>query len=55
LPLVLTDPRQCAGVVRRVAERLVDAWGGSAVDVDDELDHWREEVATETRRSPTVE
>jgi glycerol-3-phosphate dehydrogenase len=55
LPLVLTDPRQGAGVVRRVAERLVDAWGGSAVDVDDELDHWREEVATETRRSPTVE
>jgi glycerol-3-phosphate dehydrogenase len=55
LPLVLTDPRQSAGVIRSVAQRLVDAWGGSAADVEDELDHWREEVAIETRRTPAID
>ncbi|HET6582248.1 MAG TPA: glycerol-3-phosphate dehydrogenase/oxidase [Nannocystaceae bacterium] len=54
LPLVLTDPRQGGAAIREVARRLVDAWGGDAADLDDELDHYRDEVAIETRRTPAI-
>lgn len=55
LPLVLTDARQGGGVVREVARRLVDARGGAAREIDEELELYRHEVAIETGRSPVVD
>jgi glycerol-3-phosphate dehydrogenase len=54
LPLCLTDAALGGLAARRVAERLVDAKGGTASDVEDELDLFVEEVRTETRRVPTL-
>jgi glycerol-3-phosphate dehydrogenase len=54
LPLVLTDASLGGLAARRVAERLVDAKGGSATDIEDELDRFVEEVRTETRREPKL-
>lgn len=53
LPLALTDPDLGGRVARPVAERLVDALGGNAADVEHELERYAERVKTETRRSPT--
>ncbi|MBX7081786.1 MAG: glycerol-3-phosphate dehydrogenase/oxidase [Nannocystaceae bacterium] len=54
LPLVLTDAQQGATAIVEIATRLVDAAGGSARDIDDELERWRAEVAIETGRTPTI-
>lgn len=54
LPLVLTDDALGGLAARRVAERLVDAKGGGAADIEDELDRFVEEVRTETRREPRL-
>lgn len=51
LPLALTDSRLGAGVARRVAERLIAAWGGSAGDIEAELQRYREAMAVETGRT----
>ena len=48
LPLALTDARHGGGVARRIAERLIDARGGSAGDVDEEIDRYRERLLRET-------
>ncbi|MEZ4454499.1 MAG: glycerol-3-phosphate dehydrogenase/oxidase [Nannocystaceae bacterium] len=50
IPLALTDPRLGAGVARRVAERLVEARGGGAGEVDEELERYRELLRRETGR-----
>lgn len=50
IPLALTDPDLGAGVARRIAERLVDAWGGTARDVEREIEHYREAMYIETGR-----
>ena len=55
LPLVLTDRDQGAGVVREVAMRLVEAGGGTQVDIDAELERYRHEVHVETGRTPGVD
>lgn len=52
LPLVLTDAALGGHVIEEIVRRLVDARGGSQADIDDELDRYREEVVTETRREP---
>ncbi len=54
LPLVLTDAQQGAAAIVEIATRLVDAAGGSARDIDEELERWRAEVATETGRTPAI-
>ncbi len=54
LPLVLTDARLGGAVVAEVARRLVDAHGGSQADIDEEIERYREEVSTETRRPVSV-
>jgi glycerol-3-phosphate dehydrogenase len=55
LPLVLTDARQGGGIVREVARRLVDARGGHAREIDEEIESFRHEVAVETGRAPVVD
>lgn len=50
LPLALTEPELGVQVARRVAERLVDAWGGTSRDVDLELERYRETMRQETGR-----
>lgn len=55
LPLALTDPDLGARVARPIAQRLVDAWGGNASDVDEELERYQEEVRVETRRTPRLD
>lgn len=55
IPLALTDEAHGGGVARRIAERLVDGWGGHAADVREELERYRQETAIETRRSPRYE
>ncbi|MCB9706680.1 MAG: glycerol-3-phosphate dehydrogenase/oxidase [Myxococcales bacterium] len=52
LPLALTDPRRGAGVARAIAERLVDARGGDAAEVEREIERYRAEVARETGDEP---
>jgi len=52
IPLALTDPDLGGRIARTVAERLVDAWGGSARDVEAQLERYREAVLGETRRLP---
>jgi glycerol-3-phosphate dehydrogenase len=52
LPLVLTDAALGGHVIGEITRRLVDARGGTQTDIDDELDRYREEVITETRREP---
>ncbi|MBL4684888.1 MAG: hypothetical protein JKY37_09890 [Nannocystaceae bacterium] len=52
LPLALTDPALGGGVARPIAQRLVEAWGGSGSDVEYELQRYRELVVRETRRLP---
>lgn len=54
LPLVLTDVRLAGGVIAEVARRLVDAHGGSGADIDAEIERYREDVTTETRRAPVI-
>ncbi len=54
LPLALTDPDLGGSIARRVAERLVRAWGGSSADVEVELERYAEEVRLETRRTPRL-
>jgi glycerol-3-phosphate dehydrogenase len=54
LPLVLTDASLGGLAARRVAQRLVDAKGGSASDIEDELERFVEDVRTETRREPKL-
>ncbi len=51
LPLALTDGELGVRVVRPVAERLVDAWGGSAGTVDEEIERYREHMHRETGRT----
>lgn len=50
LPLALTEPELGVQIARPVAERLVDAWGGSGRDVDEEIDRYREAMRQETGR-----
>lgn len=50
IPLGLTDAELGVKVARTVAQRLVDAWGGSAADVEAELDRYRQAMAVETGR-----
>ncbi|HWB78974.1 MAG TPA: glycerol-3-phosphate dehydrogenase/oxidase [Nannocystaceae bacterium] len=52
LPLVLTDAALGGHVIAEIVRRLVDARGGTQADIDDELERYREEVRTETRREP---
>ena len=52
IPLALTDPDLGGRVARKVAERLVDAWGGNGHDVEAQLERYREAVRRETRRVP---
>jgi glycerol-3-phosphate dehydrogenase len=54
LPLTLTDAALGGRVARAVAQRLVDAWGGSSADVEEELERFVEETRTETRRVPVL-
>jgi len=51
LPLALTDGELGVRVVRPVTERLVDAWGGSAGTVDQEIERYRETMHRETGRT----
>jgi glycerol-3-phosphate dehydrogenase len=51
IPLALTDEHLGARVARRVAERLVSAWGGGAGDVEAELQRYREAMFIETGRA----
>lgn len=51
LPLALTDSELGVRVARPVAERLVDAWGGSAGAVDQEIERYRERMHRETGRT----
>ena len=51
LPLALTDADLGVRVARPVAERLVDAWGGSAAAVDEEIERYRELMHRETGRT----
>jgi glycerol-3-phosphate dehydrogenase len=55
IPLALTDPALGGAVAREVAQRLVTARGGGAVEVEDELDRYRDEVRRETRRVPRID
>lgn len=55
VPLALTDPGLGGSVAREVAQRLVSARGGSAVEVEDELDRYRAEITRETRRVPRID
>jgi glycerol-3-phosphate dehydrogenase len=50
IPLGLTDAELGVKVARTVAQRLVDAWGGSATDVKAELERYRQAMAVETGR-----
>lgn len=50
IPLGLTDAELGVKVARTVAQRLVDAWGGSAADVEAELERYRQTMAVETGR-----
>ena len=50
IPLGLTDAELGVKVARTVAQRLVDAWGGSAADVEAELERYRQAMAVETGR-----
>ncbi|MEM6990278.1 MAG: glycerol-3-phosphate dehydrogenase/oxidase [Myxococcota bacterium] len=54
IPLALTDPDLGGRVARKVAERLVDAWGGSQADIDHELERFCEITRQETRRVPVL-
>lgn len=51
LPLALTDGELGVRVVRPVAQRLVEAWGGSASAIDEEIDRYRELMHRETGRT----
>jgi hypothetical protein len=51
LPLALTDSELGVRVARPVAERLVDAWGGSAGTIDQEIERYRERMHRETGRT----
>ena len=48
LPLALTDSQLGGGVARKIAERLVDAWGGSNQDVEAELERYKQLLYQET-------
>ena len=50
LPVALTDAELGVRVARPVAQRLVDAWGGSSARVDEEIDRYRELMHRETGR-----
>jgi len=50
LPLALTEAELGVQVARQVAERLVDAWGGTSRDVDLELERYRDVMRQETGR-----
>lgn len=50
LPLALTESELGVQVARKIAERLVDAWGGTSRDVDHELERYREVMRKETGR-----
>jgi glycerol-3-phosphate dehydrogenase len=50
IPLALTDAELGLRVVRKVAERLVTAWGGAASDVEAELERYRQAMSIETGR-----
>ena len=54
VPLVLTDADLGASVAREVATALVDARGGQAAEIEDELERYRDEVVRETRRAPRI-
>jgi len=55
IPLALTDEARGGRVARHIAERLVDARGGNAADVREELERYREETWKETRRAPVYD
>ncbi len=55
LPLALTDPALGGAVARETATMLVEARGGSALEIEDELNRYRDDVQTETGRSPAFE
>lgn len=55
IPLALTDPALGGAVAREVAQRLVGARGGDGVEVEDELERYRDEVQRETRRVPRID
>lgn len=54
VPLALTDPDLGGSVARQVATALVDARGGAAAEIEDELERYRDEVVRETRRAPRI-
>ncbi|MFZ6181792.1 glycerol-3-phosphate dehydrogenase/oxidase [Nannocystis pusilla] len=51
IPLALTDEGLGASVAREVATRLVEARGGSAADIEAELQRYREAMFVETGRT----
>ena len=54
LPLALTDHRLGGAVARPIAQRLIDARGGSASDIEEELERYADDIRTETRRLPEI-
>jgi len=54
IPLALTDPQLGGAVARAVATALVEARGGQGVEIEDELDRYRDETQRESRRVPHI-
>lgn len=54
IPLALTASDLGGSVAREVATMLVEARGGGSVEIEDELERYRDEVVRETRRVPRI-
>ncbi len=54
IPLALTSRDLGGSVARDVATMLVDARGGRGVEIEDELERYRDEMVRETRRVPRI-
>jgi glycerol-3-phosphate dehydrogenase len=52
LPLALTDPNLGWRVAPELARVLADHWGGDQAFIDRELEHYRDELISETSRDP---
>lgn len=54
IPLALTARDLGGSVAREVATMLVEARGGGGLEIEDELDRYRDEMVRETRRVPRI-
>jgi len=54
IPLALTARDLGGSVARDVATMLIDARGGRGLEIDDELERYRDEMVRETRRVPRI-